>query len=104
VQGTTETTALVFRLLYTHAHVPEENMPTSFAEFTKTFQGTSPMKSKPTAPPPDTKSGTGDKRRQLRGQIAGIIQELLNVQTLSDTDRRLLNISSAVALLLDGGR
>jgi hypothetical protein len=45
-----------------------------------------------------------EKRRQLCGQMAGIVQEFLNLPTLSDTDRRILNISSAVALLLSGGR
>jgi hypothetical protein len=45
-----------------------------------------------------------EKGRQLCGQITGIIQELLNLPTLTDTDRRLLNLSSAVALLLSGGR
>ena len=43
-----------------------------------------------------------EKRRQLRGQIAGIIQELHNVSELTDTDRRVLNISRAVAFLLEG--
>ena len=78
-------------------------MTTSFADFTKTFQGSAPVKHK-TTPPHFAKDESGDKRRQLRGQIAGIVQELLNLPTLSDTDRRLLNISSAVALLMDGGR
>ena len=45
-----------------------------------------------------------EKRRQRCGQITGIIQGLLNLPTLTDTDRRLLNLSSAVALLLSGGR
>lgn len=44
------------------------------------------------------------KRRQLTGQVAGITQELLNLPQLSDTDRRILTVSSAVALLLSGGR
>ena len=45
-----------------------------------------------------------EKRRQLCGQITGIIQELVNLPTLTDTDRRLLNLSSALAFLLSGGR
>jgi hypothetical protein len=45
-----------------------------------------------------------EKRRELCGRIAGIIQELLNLPTLTDTDRRLLNLSSALAFLLSGGR
>ena len=45
-----------------------------------------------------------EKRRQLGGQITGIIQELLNLPTLTDTDRRLLNLSSALAFLLSRGR
>ena len=39
-------------------------------------------------------------RREFRGQIAGIIQELYNFSELTDTDHRVLNISSAVAFLL----
>ena len=79
-------------------------MTTSFAEFTSTFQGSAPMNRHPTPPPPGAKNDSGEKRRQLRGPIAGIVQELLNLPRLSDTDRRLLNISSAVAHLLAGGR
>jgi hypothetical protein len=45
-----------------------------------------------------------EKRRQLCGRIAGIIQELLNLPTLTDTDRRLLNLSSALVFLLSRGR
>jgi hypothetical protein len=67
-----------------------------FKKFTQSYSITS--LSKHNARVPD------EKRRQLCGQIAGIIQELTSLPTLSDTDRRLLNISSAVALLLSGGR
>ena len=67
-----------------------------FKEFTKSYSSSS--FSQHNARVPD------EKRRQLCGQIAGIIQELTSLPTLSDTDRRLLNISSAVALLLSGGR
>lgn len=79
----------------------------TFADFTRGFRNssassdTSDTTRKPTTP----KAGKGDsetKRRQLRGQVAGIIQELLNTPELSDTDRRMLNISGAVAFLLAG--
>ena len=40
-----------------------------------------------------------EKRRQLRGQVAGIVQELHNLPELTDTDRR---VSRAVAFLLEG--
>ena len=43
-----------------------------------------------------------EERREFRGQIAGIIQELYNFSELTDNDRRVLNISSAVAFLLAG--
>jgi hypothetical protein len=36
------------------------------------------------------------------GQMVGIIQELVNLPTLFDTDRRVLDISRAVAFLLEG--
>ena len=55
-----------------------------------------PAKPKPIGIDPQT------KRRHLNGQIAGITQELLNLPQLSDTDRRILAICSAVALLLGG--
>ena len=43
-----------------------------------------------------------EERRQLREQVAGIVQELHNVSKLTDTDCRVLNISRAVAFLLEG--
>jgi hypothetical protein len=43
-----------------------------------------------------------EKRRRLRGQIAGLIQELRKLSELTDTDHRVLNISRAVAFLLEG--
>jgi hypothetical protein len=83
----------------------EENMMTSFADFTKDFRNSSatdtnrkPTRPKPRGFDPET------KHRQLIGQISGIIQELLNLPELSDSDRRILSISSAVAFLLSGGR
>lgn len=77
---------------------------TTFADFARGFWDNSARASKPrpTAPRPTANGDSETKRRQLRGQIAGIIQELLNLPTLSDADRRLLNISSAVAHLLAG--
>ena len=43
-----------------------------------------------------------EERRRLRGQIAGLIQEGHNLPELTDNDRRVLNISRAVAFLLEG--
>jgi len=43
-----------------------------------------------------------DKQRQLLGQVVGVIQELLNQDQLSSTDRRLLMLAGAVKLLLHG--
>ena len=72
-----------------------------FKEFTKSYNSISfPLHNTrvPKLNVPD------EKRRQLCGQITGIIQELLNLPTLTNTDRRLLNLSSALAFLLSGGR
>ena len=75
-----------------------------FKDFTKGFHDSpSPSPRKPGTPRPAVNAAPG-KRQQLRGQIGGIIQELLNLPALSDTDRRLLNIASALAYLLAGGR
>ncbi len=78
----------------------------TFADYTRGFRNSSAINTsdsnrKPTRPKAVSRDPE-TKRRQLRGQIAGIIHELLNLATLSDTDRRLLNISSAVAFLLAG--
>jgi hypothetical protein len=71
-----------------------------FKGYTSAFGNPTPI----SKPGPPAAKGPGvdpdSKRRQLRGQIAGIIQELTNLPQLSHTDRRLLMISSAVALLL----
>ena len=67
-----------------------------FKKFTQSYNITSLSKHNTRAP--------DEKRRQLCGQITGIIQELLNLPTLTDTDRRLLNLSSTLAFLLSGGR
>ena len=79
-------------------------MIATFADFTRGLWGNSARASKPrpTGPKPTANDDPEARDRQLRGQIAGIIQELLNLPTLSDTDRRLLNLSSAVAFLLAG--
>jgi hypothetical protein len=78
----------------------------TFAGFARGFRNsrasdTSDTNRKPTTPRAD-KGDPEPERRQLRGQIAGIIQELLNTPELSDTDRRLLYISNAVVFLLAG--
>jgi hypothetical protein len=65
-----------------------------FREFTKSY--TSIFFSQHNTRVPD------EKRRQLRGQVAGIVQELHNLPELTDTDRGVLNISDAVAFLLEG--
>jgi hypothetical protein len=67
-----------------------------FRDFTKSYSSSSFFHYNARVP--------DEKRRQLCGQITGIIQELLNLPTLTDTDRRLLNLSSALAFLLSGGR
>jgi hypothetical protein len=78
-----------------------------FSDYTKGFRNTAQvdMRNRP-AQPTRPKSAPSiepeTKRRQIVGQIARIIQELLNQPQLSDTDRRLLNVSSAVAYLLAG--
>jgi len=74
-----------------------------FKDFTK---GLDTSTEAPARPRPRTREPFGnftveDKRRQLVGQVARVIQELLNQGRLSDTDRRLLMIASAVKLLLD---
>lgn len=81
-------------------------MVATFADFTRGFWNHSARNAKPrpTTPKPTANGGSEPKHRQLRGQMASIVQELLNLPTLSDTDRRLLNLSSAVAFLLSGGR
>jgi len=75
-----------------------------FKDFTRGFHNNpSPQPHKSPTLRPRLNAAPG-KRQQLRGQIGGIIQELLNLPALSDTDRRMLNISSALAYLLAGGR
>jgi hypothetical protein len=73
-----------------------------FKGYTSAFGNPTPA-SNPESPVPKRPGVDPDaKRRQLVGQIAGIIQELTNQAQLCHTDRRLLMISSAVALLLTG--
>ena len=69
-------------------------MTRTFADFARRFRDKPAQTSKPR---PTT---LNSKRRQLTGQIADIIQELHNLPELTDTDHRVLNISSAVAFLL----
>jgi len=68
----------------------------TFADFARGFWDKPAQTSKPR---PTT---LNSKRREFRGQIVGIIQELYSFSELTDTDRRVLNISSAVAFLLAG--
>ena len=75
----------------------EDDTVGDFKEFTKSYNSISLAKHNTRGPKLNM---PGETRRQLRGQMAGIIQDLLNLPTLSDADRRLLNISSAVAHLL----
>jgi hypothetical protein len=81
-------------------------MVTKFYDYIKGFRSSSAADAscKPPTPQPAVNGDSEAKRRQLRGQIAGALQELLNSPELSDADRRLLIISSAVAFLLSGGR
>jgi hypothetical protein len=74
-----------------------------FSDYTKGFRNSMGPRTNPKLDPPKS-AEPGAKRRQLAGQIAGITQELVNLPTLTDTDRRLLNLSSAVSLLLAGAR
>ena len=77
---------------------------TTFADFARGFWDNSARASKPrpTIPRPTANGDSATKRRQLCGQMAGIIQDLSNLPTLSDADRRLLSISNAVGFLLAG--
>ncbi len=81
-------------------------MVMKFFNYTKGFGNSSVSDTKRrSATPKPTVNGDPDaKRRQLCGQMARIIQELLNLPELSDADRRILSICSAVAFLLSGGR
>ena len=79
-------------------------MKTTFADFAKGFWD-KPMRA--SKPRPTTLRYTANadfepKRRQLIGQMADITQELHNLPELTDSDRRVLNISRAVEFLLEG--
>lgn len=77
----------------------------TFADFTRGFRNSSASDTSYKNRKPTTKADNGDsetKRRQLLGQIAGIVQELHHLPEFTNTDRRLLNLSSAVAFLLAG--
>ena len=75
-------------------------MIASFSDYTRGFRNSSLSQAKrqPTAP----KTTPESKTRQLRGLMTAIIQELVNLPELSDSDRRTLSICSAVAFLLAG--
>ena len=79
-------------------------MTMTFADFAKGFwdKPTRTCKPRPTTLESTVTADSEPKSRQLTEQIAGIIQELHNLPELTDTDRRVLNIGSAVAFLLAG--
>jgi hypothetical protein len=81
----------------------EENMIKSFTDFIKSFRtsSTSDKNRKPTT----AKAASGDpegKHRQLLREMADIIQELLSPAELSDCERPMFPICSAMAFLLAG--
>jgi hypothetical protein len=80
----------------------EENMTNTFADFARGFwdRPTRTFKPRPTTL---RYTANGDPEAlRYREQLAEIIQELVELPSVSDTDQRLLNISRAVAFLLDG--
>jgi hypothetical protein len=95
----------VFPCLNTHADADvhtEENMTRTFADFAKGFWDKPARASKP-RPTTLKYTAKGDPEAlRYRVQLAGIIQELVEVPSASDTDRRVLNISRAVAFLPEG--
>jgi hypothetical protein len=72
----------------------EEATARNFKEFTKGYSCTFLFKR--------NMRELDEKRRRLREQIAGLIQELRELSELTDADHRVLNISRAVAFLLEG--
>jgi hypothetical protein len=78
-------------------------MTRTFADFAKGFwdKPTQTFKPRPTTLRYTAKNGDPEALR-YREQLAGLTQELLELPSVSDTDRRLLNISRAVAFLLEG--
>ena len=74
----------------------------TFRDYTRGFRDTPrpPQHSKRRLPRPFSNVDPVDKRRHLVGQIAGIVQELLNQEQLSHTDRRLLIVARVVQFLL----
>jgi hypothetical protein len=80
----------------------EENMTTTFSDFAKGFWDKPASKPRSTTPKPTVTADSEPQRRQLRGQMTDIVQELHNLPELTDTDHRVLNISRAVAFLLEG--
>ncbi|MGA2195105.1 MAG: hypothetical protein ABSH40_07520 [Bryobacteraceae bacterium] len=77
-------------------------MKTTFADFAKGFWDKPAQTSKP-RPTTLKYTANGDPEAlRDREQLAGIIQELHNLPEPTDNDRRVLNISRAVAFLLEG--
>jgi hypothetical protein len=78
-------------------------MKTTFVDFTKGFwdKPTRTFKPRPTTLK-YTANADSEERRQFSGQMADIIQELHSLPELTDTERRVLSIGSAVAFLLEG--
>ena len=79
-------------------------MTMTFADFAKGFwdKPTRTCRPRPTTLESTVTADSEPKSRQLTEQMADIIQELHNLPELTRTDRRVLNISSAVAFLLAG--
>ena len=79
-------------------------MKKTFADFAKGFwdKPTRSWRPRATTLKSTVTADSEPKRRQLRGQVAGVVQELHNLPEPTDTDRRVLNISGAVAFLLEG--
>ena len=82
----------------------DKKMTMTFADFAKGFWDKPTRTSRPrsTKLKSTVTADSEPKSRQLTEQMADIIQELHNLPELTDTDRRVLNIGSAVAFLLAG--
>ena len=79
-------------------------MTRTFADFAKGFwdKPTRTSKPRPTTLRYTVTADSESKRLKLTEQMAGIMQELHNLPELTDTDRRVLSVSRAVAFLLEG--
>lgn len=77
-------------------------MTTTFADFAKGFWDKPTRTSKPRLTTLKYTANGNPEALRCREQLAGIIQALADLPSLSDTDQRLLSISRAVAFLLEG--